>query len=191
MTIAMWGVLTFATVVSAFVLVRCWPAWRAAPPSWRALALSGIPLGLGGLAFAARFWVPTPGPYLANVRYPFGSHLNAWAVSFGFLWLAFGLLFFVAASLLPRTAQVWCFLLAAWVLSWLPHMVIAIAVAAAGGNTESVNTYRDWGSNLTGAIVLIRSALILALHFGLSVAGFVLTARELWRAAGRRPSSER
>ena len=174
-----WIVVGISAFLFTAALLPLWPTWRAASRPWQLLACSGIPLALGGLGFAVRFWHPTAGPYLANVRYPFGSHLNAWAVSFGFMWLAFGLLFFLAACAAPHTTRIWFGLLGAWCLAWLPHVVIGVAAAAAGGNAPSVERYRQWGSRSSGALILLSSAIILVLHLGLSLLGFVLTAREL------------
>ncbi len=174
-----WTVVGISALIFAAALLSLWRFWRAASRPWQLLACSGIPLALGGVGFAVRFWKPTPGPYLANVRYPFGSHLNAWAVSFGFMWLAFGLLFFLVACAAPRTARTWFGLLAAWCLAWLPHGVIGVAAAVAGGNAPSFERYRQWGSGSAGALILLSGVIILVLHFGLSLLGFVLTAREL------------
>src|ERR1035438_7850531 len=104
--------------------------------------------------FVIRFWNPTPGPYLANHLYPFGDHLHAWAVSFGFTWLAFGLLFAVLALLASRDKSrlVWAALLAGWFICWLPHGVIGLAFAWAGGNAPSVETYSKWSSAPQGSL---------------------------------------
>ena len=178
--------MSLAAFLFAVGLLSLWRTWRAASHPWQLLACSGIPLALGGLSFVVRFWKPTSGPYLANVRYPFGSHLNAWAVSFGFMWLAFGLLFFLAACAAPRTARTWFGLFMAWCLAWFPHALIGVAAAAAGGNAPSFERYRQWGSSPSGAILLSSGAIILALHFGLSLLGFGLTARELRQHRTRR-----
>jgi hypothetical protein len=176
-----WLVVGFSCVLFAVALWSIWPAWRAAPRSWKVLACSSLPLAYGGVTFAVRFWKPTAGPYLANVRYPFGTHLNAYAVSFGFMWLAFALAFFLAACAAPRTFRMWFCLLAAWTLAWIPHGVIGVAAVVAGGNAPSFEVYRQWGSSWSGALTLLRGSLVLILHFGLSLLGFGLTARELRR----------
>ena len=131
-----------------------------------------------------RFWIPTSGPFRANFRYPFGSHLNAWAVSFGFTWIAFGLLFTALAVVGSRVSSVrsaWFALLAAWTVCWLPHAVIAVAFAVGGTDARSVTDYRAWGANPAGALILGLDALLLLLHIGLSVAGFVIAGRAAWR----------
>ena len=158
-------------------------AYQASTVGWRLLAWSGITLSLGGLGFIVRFWKPTDGPYLANEIYPYGSHLNAWAVSFGFAWMAFGLLFFGLATLGARDARLtaWITLFATWALCWLPHGVIGVAFAWAGRNEQSIRVYRDWGSDLPGFLVLLQGAVIIVAHFSLSLLGFLLTGRELLR----------
>ena len=172
-----------AVLISLAVLPFLHSGFQAASSGWRLLAISGVPLSLGGLGFAVRFWHPTSGPYLANQRYPYGGHLNAWAVSFGFTWLAFGLLFAGLVLLGSKEAKraIWVTLLASWLLCWLPHGVIGIAFAWAGHNEASISAYRAWGGSLKGAIVLLSGTAILLAHFTLSLAGFVLTGRELWR----------
>jgi hypothetical protein len=159
---------------------------RAAPRSWQLLACSGIPLALGGLGFVVRFWEPAPGPYRANELYPLGPYLNAWAVSFGFMWLAFGLVFYALALQAPRTWRTWVLLLVAWILAWLPHGIIGVGFATAGSNQPSVDLYRGMASRWLGLLRLSAGSLVLLAHFGLSLVGFALTGRELRRngAAG-------
>lgn len=162
-----WLVIGSTVVIAAAVVVLLWSDLRAVPRSWQILAMSGLPLALGGLVFAIRFWDPTPGPYLADELYPFGAPLNAWAVSFGFMWVAFGLVFFAAAVCGRHSLKTWLALLAAWGLAWLPHGIIGIGFLAAGSNQPSVEAYRDWGSEWGGFLTLVGSAAILLAHFGL------------------------
>lgn len=165
------------------VLVR---QFGATPLSWRILAWSGVPLALGGLGFAARFWNPSPGPYVANRVYPFGGHLQAWAVSFGFTWMAFGLLFTGAVLYASRHASwtSWTLLFSSWLLCCWPHGIIAIAFAWNGANRESLDFYGRWASNPIGLTVLVTSSIITIWYFTFSVVGFIATARQLFRAAG-------
>jgi hypothetical protein len=176
-------VLAGALAVVWGVVLRLRRTYAACPLGWRVLAHAGWPLVLAGAIFAARFWTPTPGPYVANVRYPFGTHLAAWAVSFGFTWIAFGLLF-TALAVLARDAQrplAWWALLAAWALCWLPHGYIGLATALGGMAPASVSSYQRWGSSTGGALLLAADAALLAAHFALSAAGFALTGRALRR----------
>ena len=177
-----WMVAVFSAALVASCIVLLRPDLRAAPRSWQFLACSGIPLALGGLQFVLRFWRPTPGPYRANELYPLGPSLNAWAVSFGFMWLAFGLAFFALAVRGPHTGRTWSMLLVAWFLAWLPHGVIGVGFAAAGSNEPSVQLYQQWAAKWPGLLQLCAGALILVAHFGLSLLGFALTGRALRRA---------
>jgi len=178
---AVWLVIGLAAVLFAIPTLLLWPDLRRAPRRWQLLAASGLPLALAGLGFAARFWEPTPGPYRANELYPFGAYLNAWAVSFGFMWLAFGLVFFACALRAPRTGSTWLALLLAWILAWIPHGVIGIGFVSAGSNEPSIDLYRAWGSRWTGVLTLTSGGITLLLHFGLSVLGFVSTGLALRR----------
>lgn len=171
--------------LSGALIIACVRAlraeWLAAPTSWRLIALSGLPLVAGGAGFALRFWVPTPGPYRANELYPLGPYLNAWAVSFGFMWLAFGLLLYCLALQTPRTWRLWITLLVAFVVAWLPHGVIGIGFALAGHNEPSIQLYTDWASRLPGLISLVTSVLLMLAHFGCAAVGFGLTGLQLQR----------
>ena len=174
-----WGV----TAIAAAGLAGCGFLIRrellSAPWAWQVLAGSGVPLALGGLGFIVRFWEPQPGPYLANALYPLGPYLNAWAVSFGFMWLSFGLAFFALTVLAPRGRRLWVVLFVAWLLAWIPHGIIGIGFVVAGSNEPSVALYRDWASTALGFLHLSSSALILLTHFALAIGGFTLTARDL------------
>ncbi len=180
-------VLTLAGALglSAGAMLALRYAYRAAPLGWRLLAHAGWPLSLAGAIFVWRFWVPTAGPYRANVSYPFGTHLNAWAVSFGFTWIAFGLLFTTLAVLAPRATGArssWLALLVAWVVCWLPHGVIAVGFARGGIDSRSVTDYQAFGANPVGAAILIADVLLLLLHAIFSVLGFVIVGRTVWRS---------
>jgi len=180
----MWVVWTVAAVSAALIAICLLVLRRdvqSAPRAWQVLAASGVPLALGGLGFLVRFWEPLSGPYLANDRYPLGPYLNAWAVSFGFMWLAFGLVFFALAVLAAPTRRLWCTLVIAWFVAWLPHGIIGVGFAVAGSNEASVQLYQDWGSRWPGLLRLCASALILVAHFGLALVGFALTGRAVWR----------
>ena len=179
----MWIVWTvsFASIAVLFaciLLIR--QEIRTAHWPWRILAGSGIPLAIGGLGFILRFWEPQRGPYLANVLYPLGPYLNAWAVSFGFMWLSFGLAFLALTLMAPHDGRLWTILFTAWVLAWIPHGIIGIGFAWAGSNEPSVALYRDWGSTKHGLLRLVSGVLILFTHFTFAIGGFILTARDVW-----------
>lgn len=174
--------------VSAILAVACVGLlrrdFRTAPRSWRWLAVSGPPLALAGLGFILRFWRPLPGPYLANESYPLGPYVNTWAVSFGFMWLAYGLAFFALAIRMPRDARSWAVLLVTWILAWLPHFLIGVGFAVAGSNRPSVGIYRAWASSWPGLFVLAGSAIAMLLHFVFAACGFSLAALQIRRAEG-------
>jgi hypothetical protein len=156
----------------------------AAPVSWRLLAWSGVPLAFSGFGFVTRFWNPSAGPYVANKLYPFGGHLQAWAVSFGFTWVAFGLLFTAAVLYVSQnpSRQGWLLLLASWLLCLWPHAIIALAFAWHGANRESLQFYgRWWKSNPVGPKVLVSGALMTLWHFSFCIAGFVATGRRIFK----------
>jgi len=178
-----WISTSISVLIVLSILLKLMPAFRVAPPGWRLLSASGIPLGLTGLNFILRFWHPTAGPYRANELYPYGSHLHAWAVSFGFSWLALGLLFtgLALTGSKHESRVVWGALLASWFLCWLPHGIIGLAFAWAGNNAPSVNAYRQWGAEPAGFALLLFNALTLLAHFGLSISGFILTGIGLRR----------
>ncbi len=183
----LWMVIGTTGAAAIYVLMFFLVARQlaAAPLSWRILAWSGVPLALGGLGFATRFWHPSAGPYVANRLYPFGSHLNAWAVSFGFTWAAFGLLFSWGVLVAWRHGGwlSWSILLSSWILCWWPHGIIAIAFAWNGANQESVTTYRQWASDPIGRMVVWMGVFTLLWHFVFSTAGFIGTARWKRRTA--------
>ena len=178
-----WITVSISILIALAVLTSLLPAFRSASLSWRLLSASGIFLSILGVNFIIRFWNPTAGPYRANELYPFGNHLHTWAVSFGFAWLAFGLLFAVLAVSVSRNASrtVWAALLAGWFICWLPHGIIGLAFAWAGGNAPSLEAYSKWSSEPQGFILLLFNALALLAHFGLSVLGFVMTGIEIRR----------
>ena len=184
-----WTVSAFSVglVVACILMLR--DDWGSAPRGWKLLACSGVPLAMGGLGFILRFWEPLPGPFRANELYPLGPYLNAWAVSFGFMWLAFGLAFYAFALRAPHTSRTWFTLLVVWVLAWIPHGIIGIGFAVAGDNVESVQLYQDWASEWPGLIALGVSALILIGHFTLSLLGFATTGRALLSQGKPRVSS--
>ena len=182
-----WITVSISILIALGVLTGFLPAFRTAPLGWRLLSASGIPLSIVGVNFIIRFWQPTAGPYLANELYPFGNHLHTWAVSFGFAWLSFGLLFsvFALSGSSDKGRIVWFAMLASWFICWLPHGIIGLAFAWAGGNAPSLETYSKWSSEPQGFVLLLFNALTLLAHFGLSILGFVMTGIEL-RRSGRR-----
>ena len=180
----MWVVWTASAVLVAVgicsvALLR--EDWRSAERGWRLLASSGVPLALGGLGFIVRFWEPASGPFRANELYPLGPYLNAWAVSFGFMWVAFGLAFFALALRASPTGRTWLLLFVTWAIAWVPHGIIGIGFAIAGDNSESLEFYQTWASRWPGIMVLGASAIVLVAHFALGLVGFAITGRSVLR----------
>ncbi len=114
-----WTVTACAAALAAGCVILLREDWQAAPRGWKFLAGSGLALSLGGIGFIVRFWEPVAGPYVANELYPLGPYVNAWAVSFGFMWLAFGLAFVTMALRGERSGGTWLAMIVAWVLAWL------------------------------------------------------------------------
>ncbi len=176
-----WTVTAASAVVATSCVILLRDDWRVAPRGWQCLAGSGVALALGGLGFIIRFWQPLPGPYIANELYPLGPYVNAWAVSFGFMWLAYGLAFVTLALRGQRSFKIWLAMIATWILAWLPHAIIVLGFLTAGENERSLELYRGWAAEWRGLLALSVSGLILVGHLGLSLAGFVLTGRALLR----------
>ena len=188
---AVWLVTGTAVALFLGVLIALRTEFRAATPGWKLLAVSGTAIALGGVGFAVRFWEPSAGPYVANGNYPLGPYLNTWVVSFGFSWLAFGLLFVGLALHGARhpSRLLWVTLLAAWFLCWLPHGIIGIGFAWAGHNGPSTKFYHDWArSGWAGMLTLSTSSLVLLIHFTSAITGFTVTGRQVWHVRGRRAS---
>lgn len=158
--------------------------WRNAERGWQLLAASGIPLSLAGLGFIIRFWKPHSGPFTANELYPLGPYVNAWAVSFGFMWLAFGVAFLVLSLRGGRDIRIWWALLTIWFLAWLPHGIIGVGFLVAGQTELSMQLYRDWASRWPDVLGLVVGGSALLIHIGLSVSGFAVAGRALMRRSG-------
>ena len=97
--------------------------WRLLPWVSILYMLVGLPFLLAG--------DPTVGPYREGERYPFGTELQAWQVTDGVDWLAFGLLFAAAAVAAHQLPNRWlrAALIVSGALIWLPHLVIGLAFA--------------------------------------------------------------
>ncbi|MDI7277409.1 MAG: hypothetical protein QME94_15635, partial [Anaerolineae bacterium] len=82
------------------------------------LTFAGAGFVPGGVALLLLSWRPTPGPYRVGQRYPYGGYLEAWQVSMGFAFVAFGLLFVAGVWMLGRTGSRWLWgaLLASYLL---------------------------------------------------------------------------
>ncbi|OGO65216.1 MAG: hypothetical protein A2030_03320 [Chloroflexi bacterium RBG_19FT_COMBO_50_10] len=98
--------------------------FRALNIGWRLLALSGLWFIPSGAILIWMSWHPTPGPYVIGERYPYGTLSEAWQVSLGFGWVAFGLLFFGMALLGEqwKSRWLWFSLLISTILVLFPHI---------------------------------------------------------------------
>jgi hypothetical protein len=140
---------------------------------WRLLWLSGLLFVPGGILWLTR-WEPSWGPYAVGERYPFGSDVQAWEVSMGFAFVAFGILFSGATILAckARSRWAWTALLLSWVLLMLPHAVIVLAFIIDDSSL----------GNLGASKFAIPFAVV---WLCIVVAGFVLSGREVWKLSSR------
>src|SRR5687767_14623195 len=111
-----WLVSGGATLAFLVTLALGRAEFRRAPRGWQLLAIAGIALAFAGLTFIIRFWRPAVGPGSPSDFYPVGPYVNAWAVAFGFAWLAFGILFVALALSGARDGSLrsWGLLLVSW-----------------------------------------------------------------------------
>jgi len=73
---------------------------------WTLLAFSWFGYVPGGVLLIVFGWKPKPGPYAIGELYPYGGYLEAWQVSLGFAFLAFGTLFGIASLICSKIP--WC-----------------------------------------------------------------------------------
>ncbi len=118
-------------------------SWKAMSTGGKLLWLSGIFYIPGGLVWLLK-WSPSQGPYGVGENYIFGSYLQAWEVSMGFAFLAFGLLFSSAVLLMEhhKTRWVWTSLLTAWLLVMFPHFLIGVTFALDDPSLASLGVAR-------------------------------------------------
>jgi len=124
--------LVLITGLTAGYIWHCWRARRLSRMGlgWKLLWLAGVQFVPGGVLWLLQ-WHPRPGPYAVGETYPFGDYVDAWEVSMGFAFVAFGLLFAEAAVLAAgkRSAASWLTLLATWALLMFPHGLITLMFA--------------------------------------------------------------
>ncbi len=160
---------------------------RHARPSWRILSVSGLLLAAFGLVWVLRAWEPTGAPYRIATTYPFGTHLRAWQVTFGFTWVAFGLLFFAASlrAAAHPTHLTWLALVGSWLVCMLPHGIIGFAVALAGQDvTQTLDVGARAGAG-ESSVVLLATGLAGVLLLSVPAVGFCWTWWELPRGEPR------
>lgn len=126
--------LTASVCIGIVLTIMCWGTRHigikrisSLPSGWRLLWLSGVLFVPGGLVWLLK-WQPTLGPYMVGQSYPFGDHVQAWEVSMGFAFVAFGVVFSAATVLAARIRERWALhgLLLGWFLLMFPHMLIGL-----------------------------------------------------------------
>ncbi len=184
-----WGMLVPTLLLLLVLTLLYVRRLRGAKASWRLLGLSGWFLSAFGLVWILRAWNPTPGPYRISEVYPFGTHLQAWQVTFGFTWLAFGFLFFVAVfSAASRPSRfTWVTLLATWLVCMLPHAAIVIALGWAGEGTIGTVDPSNRLPLETQPLLIGATAAVAILFFTSSLGGFLWTGWQLFHG----PSNSR
>jgi hypothetical protein len=130
---------------------------------WRLLSWSGFWFIPSGIILAVLAWEPTPGPYTIGENYPYGSVTEAWQVSLGFSWIAFGFLFVGLAFAGERLKSkvLWLCLLICTILALFPHIWLGIMLFF---DDPTFASYGDW-------LIAIPFSILWVLTLG---AGFVL-----------------
>jgi hypothetical protein len=105
-------------------------SFRAPEIGWKLLAWSGMWFIPSGAVLIWMSWHPTPGPYTIGERYPYGTLIEAWQISLGFSWVAFGLLFVGMALTGERLKSrwLWLSLLMSTMLVMFPHIWLGVMV---------------------------------------------------------------
>jgi len=134
---------------------------------WKLLCLSGLMFVPGGIIWILQ-WRPSSGPYMVGEKYPFGGYVEAWQVSMGFAFVAFGVLFAGASILASQVKNKWSWttLLMSWVLLMFPHALIGITFIL---DDPSLAILGVSASVLPFALVWVS----------IVVLGFVLSGREI------------
>jgi len=142
---------------------------------WNLLAFSGFSYVAGGALLVVLTWKPKPGPYSIGERYPYGGYLEAWQVSLGFAFLAFGILFGIGSLIgsKVRNKYLWSGLLASFVFMWFPHLLLGIALVLDDPSLSSLGVWKK-------SIVLILAWMAIA------ALGFFLSWRDFRRGKPRK-----
>jgi len=147
-------------------------AWLTAgkrlPLGWKLLFLAGLLFIPGGLVWILQ-WQPTPGPYMVGERYPFGGYVEAWEVSMGFGFAAFGMLFAGASQAASkwRSRRLWIVMLISFALLMFPHGLIGVVFVLDDPTLGNLGV---------SAIALPFSLAWL----GIVTAGFILSGKEVF-----------
>jgi len=141
--------------------------FRTLSLGWKLLFLAGLMFIPGGMVWILK-WQPTPGPYLVGECYPFGGYVEAWEVSMGFGFAAFGVLFAsvsLAAGKL-RSSRLWIAMLISFILLMFPHGLIGITFILDDPTL----------SNLGVSAIALPFSLV---WLGIVAVGFVLSGKEV------------
>lgn len=110
---------------------------------WGLLYFAGFGYIPGGILLVMLSWEANPGPYEIGMSYPYGDYLNAWLVTNGFAFIAFGLLFIgiVEAACRFRSRYLWIFALFGFLLIWFPHAFMGFAFILTDPTLESLSAW--------------------------------------------------
>jgi hypothetical protein len=166
-----------AVIIIVAVMAICWLFFMRREEKtdfkhnagWFLLFLSGLLFVPGGFAWLIR-WIPTPGPYMVGEIYPFGGHIEAWQVSMGFAFVAFGMIFSGLSVLACKLKNkwTWLLLLTGWILLMFPHILIGITFIL-----DDITL-----SNLGVAAYAVPFFLLWA---AMTFIGFVLSGRDVFK----------
>lgn len=128
MDVVILAIVVTSLVIGSWVIIRFKSnTFRSVTLGWKLLWLSGLMFVPRGMIWIMK-WQPLSGPYMVGERYPFGNYVNAWEVSMGFAFVAFGVLFAEASILVCKSKNrlSWVGLLISWVLLMFPHALIGV-----------------------------------------------------------------
>jgi hypothetical protein len=140
--------------------------FRAPDIGWRLLTWSGIWFIPSGTVSIWMSWQPTPGPYIIGERYAYGTLVEAWQISLGFSWVAFGLLFVGMALTGERLKSrwLWLSLLMSTMLVMFPHIWLGVMMVL---EEPSLRDFGPW-------LIALPFGFLWVLAMGL---GFVLASK--------------
>jgi len=110
------------------------------------LLLAGLGYVPGGILLILTSWRATPGPYEIGLRYPFGGPLEAWQVTTGFAFVAYGIGFAGLVHAHSRTGSrpLWAVLALSFGVMWLPHLLIGSAFLAGDPTAATLGPWKAY-----------------------------------------------
>ena len=123
------------------------------------LLLAGLGYVPGGILLILASWQATPGPYQIGLRYPFGGPLEAWQVTAGFAFVAYGIGFAGLVHAHSRTGSrlLWAVLAISFGVMWLPHLLIGLAFLAVD---PTAGTLGPWKAYLPAILVWMAASAV-------------------------------